>query len=81
MRFVNGKMSKLPFTVYRLMRKKCEIENPKWLDMVSSYVANIGMNGGWIIQGNGFTNEYANVAVKRRLKVIYLKQWPEDKQK
>ena len=27
MRLVNGKMSKLPFTMYRLMRQRCEIDN------------------------------------------------------
>ena len=33
MRLMNGEMSKLSLTVYRLMRKKCEVENdynPKW---------------------------------------------------
>ena len=66
------------------MRKKCELENdynPKWLDMVSSCLANIGMNDVWIMQGNGFTTDYVNLAVKRRLKYIYLQQWYEDKQK
>ena len=61
MRLMNGKISKLSFTMYRLMRKKCELENdynPKWLDMVSSCLANIGMNDVWIMQGNGFTTDY-----------------------
>ena len=84
MRLMNGKMSKLSFTMYRLMRKKCELENdynPKWLDMVSSCLANIGMNDVWIMQGNGFTTDYVNLAVKRKLNDIYLQQWYEDKQK
>ena len=42
---------------------------------------NIGMNDVWIMQGNGFTTDYVNLAVKRRLKDIYLQQWYEDKQK
>ena len=53
----------------------------KWLNMVLSCVANIGMNDVWIIQGNGFATDYVNLAVKRRLKDIYLQQWYENKQK
>ena len=45
------------------------------------YLANIGVNDVWIMQGNGFTTDYVNLAVKRRLKDIYLQPWYEDKQK
>ena len=31
-----------------------------------------GMNGAWIMQGNVFTTDYVNLAVKRRVKDIYL---------
>ena len=70
---MNDKMSKLSFTKYRLMVKKCELENdynPKCLDMVSHCLANIGMNIVWILHGNGFTTDYVKLAVKRRLKDI-----------
>ena len=36
MRLMNGKLSKLAFTMYILMRKKCDLENdynPKWLNI------------------------------------------------
>ena len=33
------------------------------------------------MQSNGFTTGYVNLAVKCRLKDIYLQQWYEDKQK
>ena len=54
---------------------------PKWLDMVSNCLANIGMNDVWIVQGCGFTTKYVNMTLKCRLKDIYLQQWSEDKQK
>ena len=60
MRLLNGKMSKFFFAVmFGLMRKKYEMENdhnPKWLDMVSSCLANIGMNDVWITQCDDFTH-------------------------
>ena len=71
---MDGKMSKLSITMYRLMRKKCELENdynPKCLDMVSSCLADIGTNDVWILQGNGFTTDYIDLAVKRRLKYLF----------
>ena len=67
--------------MYRLMKKKCELENDcnsKWLDIVSCCFANIGMNYVRIMQSNAFTTDYVNLPIRHRLKDIYLQQWYED---
>ena len=56
--------------------------NPKRSDMVSSCI--VGMDNVWIFHANGFTTEYVNMALKRRLtgrlKDNYnMQQWSEDK--
>ena len=64
-------LSKLSFIMYRLARKKREMENdynPTWLDMISNCLANMAVNDVTIMQGNSFTTKYVNIAVERRLK-------------
>ena len=39
------------------------------IKVVSSCLAHLGMNDVLIVQGNWFTTEYVNMAVKRRTKV------------
>ena len=55
------KKNKLSFIFYKLLRKKQENEpayQSKWLNMIESGLANMGMNVIWLNEGMGFSSLY-----------------------
>ena len=80
-RIVSGKQTKLSFILYKLTRKKQELENmynSKWLNMIESNLAFMGMNDLWLNEGMGFYPLYIKEAFKRRQNDSSIQDWKAD---
>ena len=42
---------------------------------VENSLANLGLNDLWLYQGNGFSTNYIKLAVKRKIKDVFMQDW------
>ena len=82
-KMINDNHNKLPYIMYKLMRRKQQHDvnfYSPWMSCVASIFNNIGMQDIWLHEGNGFNNIYLKESVKLRISDIYKQTWHSDVQ-
>ena len=79
MRLINGNKSKLSFIMYKVLRKKYDIQNfqSAWLQSIETSLNNMGMRDIWLFEGMSYRTEYVKQIIKCRLRDMYRQEWSD----